>query len=141
MADFRSLLYSIDEGGAGSISWQPLQQITSAVAKVHCLPGDLLAALTDRLKSEATYVVLNTLTVRNAVKLSCNHACAARNSHLACSSASHDRVCVWRTWPYAHCRCLVLTVAQRHACLLCANSCRLFTRSASTASSRCMISL
>lgn len=64
MADFRSIIYSIDEGGGGSISWQPLLQVSSTVAKLHCVPGDLLAALSDRLKSEATYVVLNTLTVR-----------------------------------------------------------------------------
>jgi hypothetical protein len=97
MADFRSLLYSIDEGGAGSISWQPLQQITSAVAKVHCLPGDLLAALTDRLKSEATYVVLNTLTVSNAVYMSFYHACTSYKAQMVLCTGSitcHDRACV-----------------------------------------------
>lgn len=64
MADFRSIIYSIDEGGGGSISWQPLLEVTRTVVNLQCLPGDLLAALADRLKSEATYVVLNTLTVR-----------------------------------------------------------------------------
>lgn len=70
MADFRAAIYSIDEGGGGSINWQPLMQVTSTVARLHCLPGDLLAALSDRLKSEATYVVLNTLTVSIKIKLS-----------------------------------------------------------------------
>lgn len=63
MADFRSTIYSIDEGGGGSITWQPLLEVTKTVARIGMLPGDLLAALCDRLKSEATYVVLNTLTV------------------------------------------------------------------------------
>lgn len=63
MADLRVAIYSIDEGGGGSISWPPLLQVCASVARVQCMPGDLLAALSDRLKSEATYVVLNTLTV------------------------------------------------------------------------------
>lgn len=63
MADFRSTLYSIDEGGGGSISWQPLLEISRTVNSLQCVPGDLLAALSDRLKSEATHVVLNTFTV------------------------------------------------------------------------------
>lgn len=63
MADFRAIIFSIDEGGAGAISWSPLLHICSTCSKLNILPGDLLAALTDRLKSEATYVVLNTLTV------------------------------------------------------------------------------
>ena len=65
MADFRNTLYSIDEGGGGAISWPPLLEISRTVSNLACLPGDLLAALCDRLKSEATHVVLNTLTVRD----------------------------------------------------------------------------
>jgi len=152
MADFRAAIYSIDEGGGGSINWQPLMQVTSTVARLHCLPGDLLAALSDRLKSEATYVVLNTLTVSIEFNYQLRFLTCIRNRCNAGQAHGHHQSCQLRQVQSCqqmvlvrlpcqlfvlHC-CRLAVCTHLHPLLL--HTCRPYTPSVSTASRLCTIS-
>lgn len=57
--------YGLDVPSTGDINWHYLTETVNSIARTRHIPGELASQWKERLKSEATHVVLNTLTVSN----------------------------------------------------------------------------
>lgn len=62
--------FGLEVPGTGAINWHYLSDIVGNVARSRHIPAELASQWKERLKSEATHVVLNTLTVSAAGHIS-----------------------------------------------------------------------
>eukprot|EP00878_Enallax_costatus_P035090 GHUV01039063.1.p1 GENE.GHUV01039063.1~~GHUV01039063.1.p1 ORF type:complete len:113 (+),score=16.10 GHUV01039063.1:150-488(+) len=59
----------LDVPSTGAINWPYLTDTVSNIARTRHIPGELASQWKERLKSEATHVVLNTLTALHTLSL------------------------------------------------------------------------